>query len=81
MLCVLKLALQSTSEIMLDYPIDKLASATAEKCFEFAGVKDKHKGICSLDAITRFIENANTMAIYCPPDETAEEHAKEYEYL
>lgn len=49
MLCVLKLALQSTSEVMLDYPVDKLAAATAEKCFEFAGVTDKAKGICSLE--------------------------------
>ena len=49
MLCVLKLALESKSEIMLDYPIDKLAAATAERCFEFAGIADKSKGICSLE--------------------------------
>ena len=49
MLCVLKLALQSSPEIILDYPIDKLASATAEKCFEFAGVTDKAKGIVTLE--------------------------------
>ena len=38
MTCVLKLALCSGTEIMLDYPIEKLASATAEKCFENQGV-------------------------------------------
>ena len=59
MLCVLKLALQSSAEIILDYPIDKLAAATAEKCFEFAGVTDKAKGIVSLEQITRYINSAN----------------------
>ena len=29
-LCVLRLALCSTAEVMLDYPLDKLAAATAE---------------------------------------------------
>ena len=32
MLCVFRLALQSTPEIMLDIPMEKLADATAEKC-------------------------------------------------
>jgi len=66
MLCVLKLALESKSEIMLDYPIDKLAAATAERCFEFAGIADKSKGICSLEHIMRFIETANPTAILAP---------------
>lgn len=47
-LCVLKLALCSSSEIILDYPIDKLATATAEKCLEYSGITDKSKGIISL---------------------------------
>ena len=59
MLCVLKLALQSSPEIILDYPIDKLATATAEKCFEFAGVTDRAKGVVSLEQITRYINGAN----------------------
>ena len=33
-LCVLKLALCNSSEVILDYDLDKLAQATAEKCFE-----------------------------------------------
>lgn len=49
MLCVLRLALCSTPEVMLDYPIDKLAMATAEKCMEFAGVTDRKNGMVSLE--------------------------------
>ena len=48
MLCVFKLALCSSSEIILDYPIDKLATATAEKCLEHSGISDKHKGVITL---------------------------------
>ena len=49
MLCVLKLALNSGPEIMLDYPIDKLATATADKCMQFSGVEDKSQGKVSLE--------------------------------
>ena len=41
MLCVFRLALQSTPEIMLDVDMEKLADATANKCLEFCGVTDK----------------------------------------
>ena len=68
MLCVFRLALQSTPEIMLDYPLDKLAQATAEKCFENTGVTDKAKGIVNLNQVTKFIETANTMSIFSPPE-------------
>lgn len=47
MVCVLKLALQSGSEIMLDFSLEKLAAATAEKCFENQRV-DK-QGVITLD--------------------------------
>ena len=30
--CILRLALCSSSEILLDYPVEKLAQSTAEKC-------------------------------------------------
>jgi len=49
MLCVLRLALCSSPEIMLDYPVDKLAAATAEKCMQHAGVTDRKNGVISLD--------------------------------
>ena len=53
---------------MLDYPMDKLAQATAEKCFENAGITDKAKGIVNLNQVTKFIETANTMSIFSPPE-------------
>ena len=68
MLCVLKLALESGTEIMLDFPMDKLAQATAEKCMEFAGVTDHAKGTVSLEQVTRFIDTANPVAIFTPPE-------------
>ena len=61
---VLKLALCSGSEIMLDYDIDKLASATAEKCFDNQGVA--RDGIVSLNAVTEFIETASLPPIFSP---------------
>jgi len=68
MLCVLRLALCSTPELMLDYPVDKLAAATAEKCMQHAGVTDGKTGIITLTQLTRFIETTNTMAIFSPPE-------------
>lgn len=47
-LCILKLALCTSSEIILDYPVEKLATATAEKCLEYCGVKDKANGRVTL---------------------------------
>ena len=49
MLCVFKLALCSSSEIVLDYPVEKLAEATADKCLKYAGVHDKLKGFVTLE--------------------------------
>ena len=71
MLCVLRLALCSTPEIMLDYPVDKLATATAEKCMEYSGVSDRKNGVVSLDQLTRFIETSNASAIFSPPEAAA----------
>ena len=67
MLCVFRLALQSTPEIMLDVDMDKLADATATKCLEFCGVTDKQNGVVYLEQVSRFIETANSFAIYNPP--------------
>ena len=58
-LCVLKLGLCSSPEMMLDYSVDKLAQATAEKCLEWAGIKDKSKGVITLEMFNRFIETSN----------------------
>lgn len=50
MVCVLRLALCSTPEIMLDYPVDKLAAATTQKCLEYCGVdKNDSNALVSLD--------------------------------
>lgn len=68
MLCVLRLALCSTPEIMLDYPVDKLSQATAQKCIEFAGITDTKNGVMTLEQLTRFIETSNTQAIFSPAE-------------
>jgi hypothetical protein len=67
MLCVFRLALQSTPEIMLDIPMDKLADATAEKCLSFCGVTDRQNGVVYLEQVSRFIQTSNSFAIYNPP--------------
>jgi hypothetical protein len=63
-LCILRLALCSSSEILLDYPIEKLAEATANKCLEFALVKDKAKGFVTLEQVQKFVDTARPMAIF-----------------
>ena len=64
---VLKIALQSSSEIILDYPIEKLAAATADKCIEYCQV-DKSKGHITLEQLNRFVETSNVMAIFSAPE-------------
>jgi len=49
---------------MLDYDHEKLASATAEKCFDNQGVA--RDGIVSLNAVTEFIETASLPPIFSP---------------
>ena len=68
MICVLRLALCSTPEVMLDYPVEKLAQATAEKCMDYSGITDRKGGVISLDQLTRFIETTNSMAVFSPPE-------------
>ena len=63
MLCVLRLGLCSSSEIMLDYPLDKLAAATTEKCLIFAGVTDHKNGTVNLDQLTRYVSTASTLLL------------------
>ena len=68
MQCVLCMALTSRPEVMLDYPVDKLAQATAEKCMQYAGVTDRKNGVISLAQLTQFISTANTTAIFSQPN-------------
>jgi len=59
----LKLGLNSSSEIILDIPVDKLADGTALKCMEYCGITDKKTGLMSIDDVCMFIETANTINI------------------
>ena len=60
--CVFKLALESTSEIMLDYDLKELAKATAKKLFDASGADEN--GTVNLEQVCRFIETTNTAAIF-----------------
>lgn len=60
--CVFKLALESTSEIMLDFDTKKLATATAKKLFTVSGVDEN--GVVNLDQVCRFIETTHSAAIF-----------------
>lgn len=53
---------------MLDYPVEKLAHATAEACLEFCGVTDRAKGHVSLAQVGHFVETANPAAVFSPPE-------------
>ena len=66
---------------MLDYPMDKLAAATTDKCLEFAGVTDKKNGTVSLDQLTRFVGTANTIAIFSKIEETNQDKDKDKDVL
>ena len=61
--CILKLGLNSSSEIILDIPVDKLADASALKCMEYCGITDRKTGLMNINDVCLFIESANTMNI------------------
>lgn len=67
-LCVFKLALTTSSEIILDYPLDDLAQKTADKCLEFAGVTDRAKGFVTLEQVHQFVEQSSPMAVFSKPE-------------
>ena len=60
--CVLRLALNSTNEIMLNYPVPELAKATAKKCMDVSGVGEQEE--ISLEQVMTFIESATPIAIF-----------------
>ena len=75
--CILKLALNSSSEIILDYPVEKLAEATALKCLQFCGITDKKTALLSLEDVCRFIETSNViniMSIAEEPEQTIDDN-------
>ena len=51
---IFKLSLETSSEILLDYDLNKLADQVAAKAYEFAGV-DKRTGHLSMGQIMQFL--------------------------
>jgi hypothetical protein len=56
--------MESTSQIMLDYSLEKLATATAEKGIEFArGLGETEGDTINLESLIKFIETATPFSI------------------
>merc|ERR1712060_200870 len=60
---IFKLALESSNEIMIDYPLDQLAKDVANACFDFNGVEDKERGEVHLNQVMNFLNKQSTLGI------------------
>ena len=60
---IFKLSLESSNEIMLDYPLEKLAKDVANSCFAFNEVEDLARGEVRLNQIMNYINKQSTLGI------------------
>ena len=60
---IFKLSLENGSEIMLDYPLNKLAKETATACFNFSGITDLEKGQVTLNQVLNFMNKQSSLGI------------------
>ena len=52
---IFKLSLENKNEIMLDYPLDKLAKETSMAAFKHAGIEDLERGQITLNQVLTFM--------------------------
>ena len=60
---VFKLSLEAGSEIMLDYPLDKLAKETATACFHYEGIDDIAHGEVNLNQVLHWLAKQSSLGI------------------
>ena len=52
---IFKLSLERSNEIMLDYPLEKLAREVATACFKFNNIEDLERGEVNLNQVMKFM--------------------------
>ena len=55
---IFKLSLESSTEIMLDYDLNKLADQVASSAYTFAGIEDKKKNI-DMNQVMQFLNKVS----------------------
>ena len=60
---IFKLSLENNNEIMLDYPLDKLARETATACFKYNNITDLAHGEVTLNQVLNFMNKQSTLGI------------------
>mmetsp|Transcript_14272 Transcript_14272/g.19368 ORF Transcript_14272/g.19368 Transcript_14272/m.19368 type:complete len:159 (+) Transcript_14272:453-929(+) len=58
-----KLSLESGSEIMIDYPLEKLAKMTVTSCFQHEGIDDLTNGEVRLNQIMHWLNKQSSLGI------------------
>mgnify|MGYP000642648882 CR=1 FL=1 len=60
---IFKLSLEHGNEIMLDYPLDKLAKEVATACWKYNGVEDLERGEVFLNQVMNFMNKSSSLGI------------------
>ena len=60
---IFKLSLEAGSEIMLDYPLDKLAKETTMACYQFNNVEDTVRGEVYLNQVMNYLNKQSSLGI------------------
>ena len=60
---IFRLSLENGNEIMLDYPLDKLAKETATACFKFNQITDLERGEVTLKQVLNFMNKQSSLDI------------------
>lgn len=60
---IFRLSLENGNEIMLDYPLDKLAKETATACFKFNQIADLERGEVTLKQVLNFMNKQSSLDI------------------
>lgn len=60
---IFKLSLEQGNEIMLDYPLDKLAKEVAVACWKFNEIEDLERGEVHLNQVMNFMNKQSTLGI------------------
>ena len=60
---IFKLSLENNNEIMLDYPLDKLAKETATAAFQFNKIEDLERGEITLNQVLNYMNKQSSLDI------------------
>lgn len=60
---IFKLSLEAGSEIMIDYPLDKLAKEAATHCFTYEKIDDLANGEVTLNQVLHWLRKSSSLGL------------------